>query len=110
MITVHDVQLTVARNFSVSEGEFFSRCRFHDVAQPRQIAMLLAREFTKHSLPRIGTFFGRDHSTVLHGIDAAKKRIATDPELARKVDSIRWILRENYLREQVKIIDVLAAA
>jgi chromosomal replication initiator protein len=91
----------VARNFRVDKAEFFSACRTRDVVYPRQIAMLLAREFTTHSLPRLGHWFGRDHSTVMHGIAAAKGRLAKDPLLAQKVESIRWVLRENYMRKQL---------
>jgi hypothetical protein len=99
MITVRDIQLTVARNFRCDPDEFISSCRARDVAHPRQIAMMLSRELTKHSLPRIGALFGRDHSTVLHGISAAKRRISEDEELARKVEQIRWVLKANYLQK-----------
>ena len=98
MITVRDIQLTVARNFGVDPKEFFSSCRAHDVTGPRQIAMMLSREYTKHSLPRLGKWFDRDHTTVLHGVREAKKRVESDPELAAKVQSIRWVLIENYLQ------------
>ena len=102
MITVRDIQDTVARNFRVDPDEFRSECRAWDVSHPRQIAMLLSREFTKLSLPRIGHRFQRDHATILHGIKAAKKRIAEDPDLARKVESIRWVLRENHIADQLR--------
>lgn len=42
---------------------------------PRQEAMLAMRE-AGFSTPRIGQFFRRDHSTVMHGIAAARKRRA----------------------------------
>ena len=101
MITVRDIQLTVARNFRCDPDEFISDCRYRDVAHPRQIAMLLSREMTKHSLPRIGRFFNRDHTTIIHGIRAAEKRIAGDSALARKVDQIRWVLQANYIHKDV---------
>jgi hypothetical protein len=99
VITVRDIQLTVARNFRCDPDEFISSCRARDVAHPRQIAMLLSRELTKHSLPRIGALFERDHTTVLHGISAAKRRIEADAELALKVDQIRRVLKANYLQK-----------
>ena len=100
MILISDIQSTVARNFRCDLEQFNSRCRSHAVARPRQIAMLLAREMTKHSLPRLAGFFKRDHTTIMHGIRAARHRIAEDEELARKVDQIRWILRTNYLHKR----------
>jgi hypothetical protein len=110
VITVREIQLTVATNFRVDIVEFISDARHRDVAHPRQIAMLLAREFTKHSLPRLGKYFGRDHSTVLHGIRVAKRRLSDDPELARKVESIRWVLRENYMKNRVLMLDFMDLA
>jgi chromosomal replication initiator protein len=52
------------------------------VARPRQIAMSLAKELTRHSLPEIGDAFGgRDHTTVLH----ACRRIQALRESDRRV-------------------------
>ena len=43
------------------------------ITRPRQLAMALTKELTRHSLPEIGEAFnGRDHTTVLH----ACKKIA----------------------------------
>lgn len=44
-------------------------------AHPRQEAMYLMYQTGRFSLPQIGIFLGnRDHTTVLHGIRAHKKR------------------------------------
>jgi chromosomal replication initiator protein len=95
MIRIADIQRAVIHNFRVPEQLFFSPCREKFVAHPRQVAMLLAREFTPHSLTVLGKSFGRDHTTVLHGIGAAQKRLADDADLARKVSSIRHVLKAN---------------
>jgi chromosomal replication initiation ATPase DnaA len=48
----------------------------------------LAREFChQHSLPSIGRFCGRDHTTILHGCREGKK-LPAYPELARQVRAI----------------------
>ncbi len=52
-----------------------SRNRELAVVRPRQLAMCLAVRLTNHSLTRIGQFFGgRDHTTVIHAINAAQAR------------------------------------
>lgn len=94
-ISVREIQDTVSRNFNVPSNVFRSRCRDRRVAWPRQVAMLLARELTPLSLPAIAREFGRDHTTIIYGIEAASKRIEADPKLANKVASIRHVIKAN---------------
>jgi chromosomal replication initiator protein len=63
------------------------------VSHPRQVAMLLTREFTKLTLPTIGKLFGgRDHSTVIYALRAVKMRAEADPLLAVELE----VLRERF--------------
>ena len=102
MIRVADIQNTVARNFGIPAMLIREPTRVRKIARPRQIAMLLSREMTRLSLPAIAREFRRDHTTVLHGIGAAKKFMAEDPELARKVASIRRVIELNRPNHQEK--------
>ncbi len=52
-----------------------AKSRSHGVSIPRQLAMADMHE-AGFSTPVIGRFFNRDHTTVLHGIKAAKARAA----------------------------------
>lgn len=62
--------------------------RTHNFVKARFLVWALAREFChQHSLPSIGKFCGRDHTTVLHGSIQGKK-LPAYPELARQVRSI----------------------
>ena len=45
-----------------------SERRGQAVLRPRQVACWLARRFTRHSLPKIGICFERDHTTILHSV------------------------------------------
>ena len=66
-ITVETIQKQVADYYNMKVSDLLSKRRNRTVARPRQIAMCLAKEFTKYSLPDIGEKFGgRDHTTVLH--------------------------------------------
>ena len=44
------------------------------IAHARQDAMRRIREALGYSYPRIGRFFGRDHTTVVHGVRASAAR------------------------------------
>jgi len=67
LITITNIQKTVAEYFNIRTSDLLSAKRSRTVARPRQIAMTLAKELTNHSLPEIGEAFGgRDHTTVLY--------------------------------------------
>ena len=71
--TLAEIQRTVAAYYDISPTVMLSKSRQRTVVRPRQMAMSLARNLTRHSLPEIGKAFGgRDHTTVLH----ACRRIA----------------------------------
>ncbi len=86
LVTIENIQKTVADYFKVRVADLLSQRRSISIARPRQIAMALAKELTSHSLPEIGDAFGgRDHTTVMH----ACKRIKELQELEQKI-------REDY--------------
>jgi len=67
LVTIENIQKTVAEYFKIRVAELLSKKRNRSIARPRQIAMALAKELTNHSLPEIGDAFGgRDHTTVIH--------------------------------------------
>ena len=85
LITIENIQQTVARYYKVRVADLLSKRRSRSIARPRQIAMALARELTNHSFPEIADAFGgRDHSTVLHACRKVREirddSIAADEE------------------------------
>ena len=67
LVTIENIQKTVAQYYKVRVADLTSKRRNRSIARPRQVAMSLAKELTNHSLPEIGDAFGgRDHTTVLH--------------------------------------------
>ena len=74
-ISVENIQKTVADFFKIKVADMYSKKRPASIAHPRQVAMYLAKEMTKKSLPEIGELFGgRDHTTVLHAV----RKVAAD--------------------------------
>ena len=67
MITIENIQKTVAEYYKMRVADLLSKRRSRSIARPRQVAMALSKELTNHSLPEIGDAFGgRDHTTVIH--------------------------------------------
>ena len=74
LVTIENIQKTVAEYFKIRVADLLSKRRNRSIARPRQIAMALAKELTTHSLPEIGDAFGgRDHTTVLHACRVIKE-------------------------------------
>jgi chromosomal replication initiator protein len=79
------IVLRVSTIFGVRPTDLLGSGRQRSVLVPRQVAMYLAREVAKISLPRVGTAFGRDHSTVLHACRKVAEAVKDDVKLRRTV-------------------------
>lgn len=78
-ITVEKIRDVVCEYFAVSCDDLQSKTRSRQIAEPRQIAMYLARQHTDTALATIGLTIGkRDHATVLHACKAVKNQMDTD--------------------------------
>jgi chromosomal replication initiator protein len=78
-VTIENIQKTVAEYYKIRTSDLLSSKRSRSIARPRQVAMALAKELTKHSLPEIGQAFGgRDHTTVLHATRKVKSLRETE--------------------------------
>lgn len=92
-VTLENIQKTVAEYFQMRSSDLLSAKRSRSVARPRQIAMALAKELTKHSLPEIGEAFGgRDHTTVLHATRKIKELRDSDARVAEDFTNLLRIL------------------
>jgi chromosomal replication initiator protein len=81
-VSIMNIQKTVAEYYKIRTADLLSAKRTRSITRPRQMAMALARELTKHSLPEIGAAFGgRDHTTVLHATNKVKSLREEDPAM-----------------------------
>jgi chromosomal replication initiator protein len=83
--TVERIVERVAAAFGVKPKELLGSCRQRSVLVPRQVAMYLARDVAKLSLPQVGAAFGRDHTTVLHACRKMGEALQADAKLKRTV-------------------------
>ncbi len=65
-VRLADIQRAVCQVFGVEAGSLKSQRKSRSVAEPRMLAMWLARKYTRSALGEIGEYFGRrSHSTVI---------------------------------------------
>ena len=89
LITIENIQKTVADYYKLRVSELLSERRSRSVARPRQVAMALAKELTSHSLPEIGEAFGgRDHTTVLHACRRIKELRGVEQRVAEDYSNL----------------------
>ena len=89
LITVENIQKTVADYFKLRVADLLSHRRSRSIARPRQVAMALAKELTNHSLPEIGDAFGgRDHTTVMHACKRVKELRETETRVAEDYQNL----------------------
>jgi chromosomal replication initiator protein len=93
--SLRDITDGVCTRFGLTREEIRGPARQRAVARPRQILMYLAREMTGQSLPQIGRYLGRDHTTILHGVRRINTLIAGQPYLAEAITECRNIIEHR---------------
>ncbi len=89
-ISIKDIQLQVSKYFDLQFHELCSKNRSRHITKPRQIGMFLAKELTDTSYPDIGRLFGgKDHATVIHGVNRIKDLIKSDSKLRQDLENIK---------------------
>lgn len=92
-VSIEDIQRKVAEHFGIKVADMHSAKRLRSIVRPRQVAMYLAKIMTPLSLPEIGRKFGgRDHTTVIHGVQKIEELMATDMNLSEDIDLLRRML------------------
>lgn len=93
-ISVENIQKTVADFYKIKVADMYSKKRPASIARPRQIAMYLAKDMTKKSLPEIGELFGgRDHTTVLHAVRKIADERTRNSELNQQLHVLEQTLK-----------------
>ena len=93
-ISVENIQKTVADFYKIKVADMYSKKRPASIARPRQIAMYLAKDMTKKSLPEIGELFGgRDHTTVLHAVRKIGDERQRNSELNQQLHVLEQTLK-----------------
>ena len=89
LVTLENIQRVVAEYFKIRVADLLSKRRSRSIARPRQIAMALAKELTRHSLPEIGDAFGgRDHTTVIHAVNRIKELRSSEVRVAEDYNNL----------------------
>ena len=82
LISIEEVIRCVAKHYGLKPSDLKSPKRAKPITRARQVAMYLCRELTSQSFPEIGSRFGgRDHATVIHGVNKITALLEVDSDL-----------------------------
>ena len=79
-----------ARYFNITPEDIMGSKRSNKIVHPRQISMYLIKEMTDSTLKQIGEIMGgKDHTTILYGINKIEESLKTDGKLGDTVEAIK---------------------
>ena len=94
-IEIDEIMRQVAAYYKIRVSDLVGGKRERIYTRPRHIAMFLAKELTRNSLPEIGRRFGgKDHTSVIYAIKRTEKLIRTDGRIDEDVEILRRRLEE----------------
>ena len=86
----------VSEHFQISLDQMISKNRSNNIARPRQIAMYLCKTMTDIPLDSIGALLGgRDHSTIIHGINKIGDEYEANPQTKILIETIKKKINPN---------------
>jgi len=95
-IDINYIQEIVSKYFHISIEEMKDKVRKKEIVIARQVAMYFSKDYTNNSLKSIGFHFGgRDHSTVIHAVQAVNDMIDTDIIFKKSINEINKRLSSN---------------
>lgn len=96
VITAQAVVDAVCRHFRISRANLCGPRRKAELVYPRQVLMFLLREDLGLALESIGELVGgRDHSTVVYGVDKMARLLSLDQSRRDEISRIRAIFKSN---------------
>lgn len=86
----------VADHFNITMDQIISKNRSKVISNPRQIAMYLCKNMTNASLDAIGGIMGgRDHSTIIHGINNVTSEYEDNSSFHNQIETIKKKINPN---------------
>jgi len=95
VVTLQQIQKLVASTYKLSVDELLSKNNARHISHPRQVAMYLCKNLTKHSYPEIGRAFGgKHHTTVIHSVEKIESLVGSDETLQRLITELSESLQK----------------
>ena len=87
-ITPQKIIESICSYYNISEDELTGKSKQKNVAVPRQIGMYLCKNMTNLNFVMLSKVFGKDRTTIMHGVDKIIALLKTDPLLKADIEAI----------------------
>jgi chromosomal replication initiator protein len=94
-VTVERILDKVSRKYNIPIEDIKSRKRTKEVASARHVTIYIIRRLTDMSLPAIGKYMGRDHTTILSSLDTIESELKTSATLELEINELIKEIKEN---------------
>lgn len=93
-LSIEKIKIVVAEYYNISSNELSSKIRTSKITMARHIAMYLSRTLLTASLSQIGNEFGgRDHTTVINGIEKVEKMLKNNEDYLIAIEELKSRLK-----------------
>lgn len=93
-LSIEKVISTVASMYGLTSSQLTGKIRTAQIALARHIAMYMCRSLLDAPFAKIGAAFGgRDHTTVINGVEKVEKSLKDDPDLRKVVKRLETKLK-----------------
>lgn len=100
VITCEDVAAVVSRVLNVPMETLVSKRRGKQaVSDARHIAIAITCDVTKYTIYKIGEYYSRDHSTIIHARDNARSLRLTNTAFRAKYDQCEKAWNSHYRKQ-----------
>ena len=93
-IDLKSIELIVCKNYGLTPEQLKSRSRKQQVAEVRMLVMSLSRKYTKMSHCEIGSYYGKNHNTVIHACDTIESKTSKSPIFKLQLEHVEKQLKD----------------
>ncbi|MDR1396773.1 MAG: chromosomal replication initiator protein DnaA [Desulfarculales bacterium] len=82
------IMAEVAQSYGLDSKDLSGKSRRRQITKPRNLAMFLCRKHTDVSYAGLGKLFGRNHATVIYGVEQIERNLSLDSKISQEIHYI----------------------
>ncbi len=88
-LSVNQIVQVIAQHYQVLASDLLGPRRHKEFVHPRQVMMYLLRHELNYSFPKIGRELGKDHTTIMHGVEKIERELPKNLQLQQQVTTLK---------------------